>query len=127
MPWTLWANSQKVPVHAKIRVYGMGAPMYSDVIGPKVESTQSQTLVSRGLNLCVSESLDLGEFCVQQQMSSSGGEEGSYRPNEEELMQIGQKFRDRFFLSDAEDSFWRRETVCWKNRIGRSNGGHVSL
>ena len=86
--------------------------MYSDVIGPKVESTQSQTLVSRDLNLCVSESLDLGEFCVQQQMSSSGGEEGSYRPNEAELMQIGQKFRDRFFLSDAEDSF------CTKTQRG---------
>ena len=83
--------------------------------------------MSRGLNLCVSETLDVGEVCVQQKMSSSGGEEGSYRPNEAELMQIGQEFRDRFFLSDAEDSFLLWETVCWKNRIGPSNGGHVSL
>ena len=47
----------------------------------------------------------MGEVCVQQEMSSSGGEEASYRPNEADLMQIGQEFRDRFFLSDAEDSF----------------------
>ena len=70
--------------------------MLSD-IGPKLESTQSQTLVSRGLNLCVSETLDVGEVCVQQEMSSSGGEEGSYFPNEAELMQIGKEFRNLFF------------------------------
>ena len=71
--------------------------MLSD-IGPKLDSTQSQILVSRGLNLCVSETLDVGEVCVQQEMSSSGGEEGSYRPYEADLMQMGQEFRDLFFF-----------------------------
>ena len=104
-----FVDNSRLPRHRRSLFMRRSVRMLSD-IGPKLESTQSRTLVSRGLNLCVSETLDVGEVCVQQEMSSSGGEEGSYRPNEADLMQMRQEFRDAF-SDDVEDSF------CTKTQI----------